>query len=454
MWSKKGILLLSVALIISLIAVPGLAEKKLTFSDWHLTEPIWEQSLKEGIAMFEAENPNINVELQYVSYGQKESKYATALEAGQGPDVFHLHGYSARSFIERGYLYDVTKFIEQEGETWYGENFLDPWFDKTLNLLQKNGKYYGLPGDFMPMVLFYNKELFKEAGLDPTKPPKTWEQFLDYAKKLTRDTDGDGKTDTWGFGTVGAISPGFELRFTPILFSHGGRYLTEDHKCSALNSDAAKEAIQFFVNLEQKHGVIPPGVTSQNPGNVREQMAQKKVAMLLGSGWTAPIVNGLNKDWNAFEVLEAAPVPSKAGKDIDVTTTAWISVWMISANTDNPKAAWKLLKHQTSKAMTEKWFRDNRVLSSRKDVSGGLEGIGGYNQLLNDKFAKVMAKEMDHAEFVPQIKEWPQIIEAVNVAVQKGFTGTDPLKALKSAHNEINDILSVYREEGETCPAF
>ncbi|MCF7890587.1 sugar ABC transporter substrate-binding protein [Candidatus Bipolaricaulota bacterium] len=454
MLSKKGVLLLSITLILSLVAFPGLAQKELTFSDWHLTEPIWEQSLKEGVAMFEAANPDIDVKLEYVSYGEKESKYASAFEAGQGPDIYHLHGFSISSFINRGYTYDITEFVEQAGETWYGEDFTDPWFDKTIDLLKRDGKYYGLPGDFMPMVLFYNKDLFREAGLDPTQPPETWAEFLEYAKKLTRDTNEDGNIDTWGFGTVGAISPGFELRFTPVLYSHGGRFLTEDNKCSALNSDAAKEAIEFFVNLKQEHGVIPPGVTSQNPGNVREQMAQKQVAMLMGSGWTAPIVDGLNPDWNAFEVLEPAPIPSSADKDVDVTTTAWISAWFIGENTDNPEAAWKLLKHQTSKPMTEKWFRDNRVLSSRKDVSGGLEGINGYNELLNDKFAQVMAGEMEKAKFVPQVKEWPQIIETVNVAVQKGFTGTDPLMALETAHNQINDILSVYRDEGETCPAF
>ncbi len=97
---------------------------------------------------------------------------------------------------------------------------------------------------------------------------------------------------------------------------------------------------------------------------------------------------------------------------------------------------------------------DNRVLSSRRDVSGGLEGIGGYNELLYDKFAKAMAAELPHSKFVPQIKEWPEIIENINTAAQEGFTGKDPLDALEDAYNRINSILSVYREPGETCPAF
>ncbi|NIN67065.1 MAG: extracellular solute-binding protein, partial [Anaerolineae bacterium] len=396
----------------------------LLFSDWHLTEPHWEAALIEAFDIYMADHPNIDIELDYVSYADKETKYTTEIEAGMGPDVFHLHGYSLKSFIEKGYLYDITSFIEAE-EGVYGGDFLTPWFPQTLELMQDEGKYYALPGDFMSMVVFYNKNLFEEAGLDPAAAPATWDEFEDYATTLTRDRDGDGAIDTWGFGTIGAIDPGFELRFTPILFSHGGDYLTPDNKCSALNSPEAKEAFQFFVELVTVHEVIPPGVTAQNPGTVRQQMANEQIAMLLGSGWTPPIVDTNNPDLGALDVLEAAPVPVKAGLEPEFTTTAWISAWMISPNTEHPEEAWELLKFITSKEMEEKWFDDARVLSSRMDVSGGLEdqGVEAYPELLADKFAAVIAGELAHAKFVPQLKEWPQIIEAVNTAAQEGFTG-------------------------------
>jgi len=444
--SVKRLVLSSLIIIgLGFAANPSCAEKvTLVFSDWHLTEPHWEQALKEGIAVFETENPEIKVKLDYVSYAEKETKYATALEAGKGPDVFHLHAYSMRSFIERDYLYDITGFIEKEGVCWYGEDFLDPWYPQTLKLVSKDGRYYGLPGDFMAMVLFRNKKLLQEAGLSPDTPPKTWDDFLTYAKKLTRDRDADGRLDTWGFGTVGAISPGFELRFTPILFGHGGSYLTPDNKRCALDTPEGKRAFKFFVELYTRYGVIPPGVTARNPGDVREQLATEEVAMILGSGWTVPIVDGLNPDLNAPAVLEASPVPVAAGVSLEYRTTAWLSTWVIGRNTRYPEEAWKLLKHQTSKPMTEKWFRDARVLSSRKDVSGGLEaqGITGYNELLYDKFASVIAGELAYARFVPQVKEWPEIIETVNTAVQEAFTGAkSPEEALDSACKRINDIL-------------
>jgi multiple sugar transport system substrate-binding protein len=315
--------------------------------------------------------------------------------------------------------------------------------------MKKDGSYFAMPGDFMSMVLFYNKNLYKEAGLDPVSAPETWDRFLANAKKLTRDRSGDGKTDTWGFGTIGAIDPGFELRVTPILFSHGGAYLTEGNKCSALSTSDAKRAFRFFTSLVTEHGVVPPGVTAQNPGTVRQQMASEQIAMLLGSGWTPPIVDGNNPDLNALEVLEAAPVPVKAGASPKFTTTAWLSAWMINPHTDYPDQSWTLVKFITGKEMEQKWFDDARVLSSRKDVSGQ------YQPLLNDKFAKIIASQLSKAKFVPQIKEWPQVIEAVNTAAQEAFTKTKSAdQALKDAHNRINDILEVYRSSGDTCSSF
>jgi multiple sugar transport system substrate-binding protein len=422
-------------------AAPEPAEEvTLVFSDWHLTEPHWEKSLIEAFETFEAEHPNIKLELDYVSYGDKDTKYATEIQAGAGPDVIHLHAYSLRSFIERGFLMDITPLIEEEG----GDAFLKPWYPQTLEMMQYEGSYYAIPGDFMSMALFYNTNLYEEAGLDPSKSPATWDEFLEYAQALTRDRDGDGQVDTWGFGTIGAIDPGFELRFSPILFSHGGDYLNEDGTCSALNTPEAKEAFTFFAELFTEHGVIPPGVTAQNPGTVREQMANEQAAMLLGSGWTAPIVDSVNPDLNAFEVLEVADVPVKAGADPEFITTAWLSAWAINPNTEHPEEAWELVKFITAKEQEQKWFEDARVTSARADVSEE------YEPLVTDKFAKAIAGQLPKAKFVPQIKEWPQIIETVNSAAQLAFTGDKtPEEALEGAHNQINEILG-----GEECPEF
>jgi multiple sugar transport system substrate-binding protein len=400
----------------------------LRFSDWHLTEDVWNKSLNEAIEVFHKQHPNIKVTLEPVSYKEKETKYTVESAAGRAPDVFHVHAFSLPMFFSKGYTKDLTAFIEKEGP-----GFLDAWYDLPIELMRHEGKVYAMPGDYMTMVLFYNTEMFKAAGLDPNRPPKTADEFLDYAKKLTRDTDGDGKVDQWGFGTVGAKSPGFPLRFGPWLWSFGADYLTPDMKRSALNTPEAREAFSFFVELYTKHKVVPPGLTAMNPQEVRTQLAQKKVAMILGSGWTPPIVNKINPDLNAFEVLKAAPAPMKRKQ----ATAIWLSSWVMSPNTKHPNEAWELMKFITSKEIELKWFMDNRVTSSRKDVSGVAP------EILDDKFASVLASQLPYGKVEPQIKQWPEIMDTFTTSLQESIVGMKtPELALGEAHERISAILA------------
>jgi multiple sugar transport system substrate-binding protein len=419
-----------ITVILTVFGVSGAmaGQVKLRFSDWHLTEDVWNKSINEAMDIFHERHPNIKVVLEPVSYKEKETKYTVESVAGRAPDVFHVHAFSLPMFFSKGFAKDLTPFIQKEGP-----GFLDPWYSLPLNLMKHNGKMHAMPGDYMTMVLFYNTNMFKTAGLDINKPPKTWSQFLKYAKKLTRDTDGDGKIDQWGFGTVGAKSPGFSMRFGPFIWSHGADYLSPDMSQSALNTREAKKAFQFFVELYTKHKVVPPGLTAMNPQEVRTQLAQKKVAMILGSGWTPPIVNKINPDLKAFDVLKCAPAPMKSKP----ATAIWLSSWVMSPNTKHPQEAWELLKFITSKEMELKWFVDNRVTSSRKDVSGVAP------EILNDKFASVMASQLPNGKVEPQIKQWPEIMDTFTTSLQEAIVGMKtPKEALSEANQRTNAILA------------
>ena len=177
---------------------------------------------------------------------------------------------------------------------------------------------------------------------------------------------------------------------------------------------------------------MPPGVTSMNAQDVRTQLAHRKIAWEIGSGWTAPIVNAINPELKAFDVLDAAPLPVKKNR----VTTIWLSSWIMSPNTKHPKETWELLKFITSKEMELNWFVKNRVTSSRKDVNQ-------EPQVQNDKFAKVIASQLPYGKVVPQIPQWPEIMDAFTTAVQEAFSEMKtPEKALADAHERINGILA------------
>jgi multiple sugar transport system substrate-binding protein len=114
-----------------------------------------------------------------------------------------------------------------------------------------------------------------------------------------------------------------------------------------------------------------------------------------------------------------------------------LSSWVMNPNTKHPKEAWELLKFITSKEMELNWFVKNRVTSSRKDVSGVAP------EILNDKFASVIASQLPYGKVVPQIPQWPEIMDTFTTAVQEAFTEMKtPEKALADAHERINGILA------------
>lgn len=415
-------------------------EVTLVFSDWHMAEEVWGASLEEAMARFEEANPNITIEPSVVSYAEKETQYATQIEAGEGPDVFHLAG-SILPFASRDLLQPLDDFVAQEGD-----GFTDTWYPQVIEQLTVDGSLMALPGDFMPMTMFYNSAMLEEAGRDSENLPATWAEWMEYANALNDPDNG-----LWAFGTIGAVSPGWILRGGPVFFSHGADLFNEDGTCSALHTPEALEAFETLAGLV-RDGFVPPGVTDQNAGTVREQMANEQIAMAFGSGWTPPIVDALNPDLNAFETLVTAPVPTAEGTDPEQPTIAWLSWWAMNPNTDNPEAAWEFMKFLTSQETEQNFFDDNRVLSSRIDVSGAREGEGpeGYPELVNDKFASVLAGEIPNARFIPKIPDVNRAIEIVNTAAQEAFTGSDdPAVYLEQAHQQVNDLLG-----GSDCPSF
>jgi multiple sugar transport system substrate-binding protein len=398
----------------------------LRFSNWQLVEAVWGQSLREAISIFESQSPGIHIVPEPISYVEKEPRYQAECTAHRMPDVVKLHNFSLTFFFEIGCAADLTLFAQREGP-----DFLKAWAELPIKTFTHKGRLMAMPGDFSPMVLIYNRELFQAAGLDPNRPPRTWSEFLDDARRLTRATHGDGRVDQWGFSLPLAKNPGLPLRITPIIWSFGADFITPDRH-SALNTPEFREAFKFIVELATVHKVVPPGLTTFGPQDVRTQVAQRRVAMKVGSAWSISIINALNPELHVPQVLEAAPVP--VGKKH--VSTYWLSGWVMSPHTQHPEEAWKFIKFLTSKEIEKKFYEDSRVLSSRKDVNA-------LPMVKADKFSRVMLADMPSARLEPTIKEWPEIFDTFTTALQEAVTGAKPTdRALSDAHTQVEDILT------------
>jgi multiple sugar transport system substrate-binding protein len=298
----------------------------------------------------------------------------------------------------------------------------------------EDNKVYGIPKNTVAMVMVYNSQLFKEAGIKST--PKNWKEFRDACKKLTKATKPGGPVDQWGVAFVLAKAC-FDLRFSVVLRGFGGDFLTPDWKQSALNTPEAKEAFHYVVDLILKDKVMPPGVTQVDCNEARRHLAFKRTAMKIGTMWSITEVSGFNPDLHGWEVLEMFPIPQKEEAKSKIRTTLYQKSIFMNPNTKHPEAAWKLMKFLTDKKQMEKWFVDNNMLSCRKSVNDT------YGPILQSKYASVVKKEIENAAFLPLIPQWPECLEAFRLNLQAAIAKQKtPDQALKDAHDQINAILA------------
>jgi len=410
-------------LILGLLALapgPAGAQVKIRFQSWHWGETPWVKSLEEFQKTFNQANPGIEVVRDDSRYADKESVFITQSQAKAAADIPHFSYRPIRHFADRGYLMDLTPFIQKEG----GDKYLAQWDQSALEICKYKGKIYCLPDDLNPLVLMYNTQHFKEAGLDPAKPPATWEQFLEYAKKLTR-------AGRYGVGILGARQEGVFMRFNPWPWGAGGDYLTPDDKRSALDRPEFLEGFTYYVELFTKHKVVPPGVIEQGAQEVRTQLAHDKVSMIITLPAALGIVQAINPKINVREVMALAPVPVAKKK----VTSTWFSLRVISAFTKNPDAAWKVYKAWYDKVSQMRNFKIAGVLSTRLDIRNSPEVKG-------DKFAQVFAAQTPYVKLEPLLPEWPKIGDAMLTAIQEALTGVKtPEQALKDAHAATNRAL-------------
>src|ERR671920_1167048 len=131
------------------------------------------------------------------------------------------------------------------------------YFPAFMANSQTGGKTWGIPFQRSTIVLYWNKELFKEAGLDPEKPPTTWQEQADFAAKLTK-RDGSGNVSQWG---VQIPSSGFPYWLFQALTTQAGAILMNpEGDRTFYDKPEVVEALQYWVDLSQKHKVHPPGI--------------------------------------------------------------------------------------------------------------------------------------------------------------------------------------------------
>ena len=295
-------------------------------SAWESSEAL--QPWTNAIAAFEKVNPDIKVQLESVptDYG---TKLLAQMAAGNAPDVFQVGDGDVAKYVSKGVVEPLDDYIAKD------KFDTSVFYEGIYKIGQVNGKTYMLTKDYSPLVLYYNQTLFDKANVPYPKDGWTWQEFLDTAQKLTVK-DGD-KVTQWGVNLPdgwGDLS--WDRGISPFIYQNEGDVLSPDGKTAEgfMNSPATVEALQFYVDLVNKHHVAPNKTELASLQGV-DLFMTGKAAMLWTGRW--PI-----KDYRANKDLKFGTVSLPKGKKA-ANAICWSGFAMYSQG-KNKDAAWKLMK--------------------------------------------------------------------------------------------------------------
>mgnify|MGYP000975504763 FL=1 len=376
-----------------------------------------DETWDEIISKFEA-NTGVKVEVQLFGFDTYYDHLVTALQGGIGPDLaFADLGGWVPTFAAHGWI----EQLDDKLTSWEGTNQI---WENLWPTVTYQGKRYGLPWYTDDRLLMYNKQMFKDAGLDPENPPKTWEEFLYVAMKLTNPSK-----RIYGYGVSGTKTEHTTLGYMMFLYSTGGQLLTNDYKKAAFNTEEGLRALKFYTDLALKYEVSPNPL-SYNEDDYRNLMAQNRVAMSIGGPWSFPLIETANPNIDySVSVHPYAVVPASV-------LGGWALI--IPSSSKNKDIAWELASYLTSYETWMLWIeKEHGPMPTRKDVAKN----SPYFQQ-NEKW-QVVFDVFPHAVARPPIPEWPQVSEQIQIMVQNVLLGkSSPEEAIKIAESNVNKILA------------
>jgi multiple sugar transport system substrate-binding protein len=302
-----------------------------------VTVTMWEKAggmadgIKKAVEQFNSENQDIHIKLTLQGADDYEKNLELALQTGQAPDIFLAT--NAHTYYEHGWMKPLDEVMDPPVLVVYKSKLV-----KGVHII--DGKIAVIPTSAQTVRLIYNKDLFVKAGLDPARPPKTFGEVKEYAKKITEATSseayGFGMAMKWGGFMDWQLEP---LALTPYLqISKKGLFNAETVK---YEMEKYKPVISLYRELIQNKWAYPGSSTLDNDP-MRSAFAEGKIGMYIGAAWD---VSTLNKQFKTQVDWAAASLPSPDDQPYVNTLMIPGKGWGVYADTKVPQEAGRVLNY-------------------------------------------------------------------------------------------------------------
>lgn len=420
-------------ILIVLIAAPAIclerAERE-TIVFWYGASQAEQVAYKEMIAEFERLNPDIHVNGMLVPQKYVERKLILSVAGEVPPDVVRFYAHLGGELMSRGGLEPLDEYVR--ADTFDVTDF----YPVGLKQNSYGGKLYGIPWVLSPNALFYNKRLFREAGLDPNKPPKTWQELRQHAMRLTR-RDAKGNIQRIGFADF-LYNPN---NFTTYLWQSGGDLIAPDGRTSIFNSRQGVEALGWMKQfVEEEAGSVQNLLVFKAgfKGAAQDPFGLEQVGMRIDSPFQIPALKKYfpNLDYGV------APIPYNKQPASEVVGNALV----IPRGSLHKAAAWKFVQFASSREQSIKVCLAGGRIPARISASRSPE-------FYSDPILRVFIDQFPTGRSVPVIPGWQESSARLATEIEKALKDQKPVQtALDDGAKSVSSVLMRANEDVTKLP--
>ena len=374
------------------------------------------------VADFEAENPDIKVNAIYSgNYDDTRVRALSALNSGDPAQLAVMFSIDAYDLIEQDLILpfdDVVSGAE-------GANWLKSFYPALMANGNIEGKTWGIPFQRSTIVAYYNKDMFRAAGLDPESPPTSWDELISMGKALTKD------------GAYGIMIPstGYPYwMFQALAIQNGKEVMSNDGLTTYFDDPTVVETLEFWKSLSSEHGVMPEGTVEW--GTLRQAFLERQTAMMWHSTGNLTAVKK-----NASFDFGVAELPANVRKG---SPTGGGNFYIFKdTSAEEQAAALKLIQFMTSAEQAAAWS----IATGYMGVSPAAyetDALKSYTSSFPP--ALVARNQLEHAVAEFSTFETARVREGLNNAIQSALTGSkSAADALGEAQAAAERLLKDYR---------
>jgi multiple sugar transport system substrate-binding protein len=424
---------LALVLLLALVPPFAAAEGSKEAAAAPVTLTVWtrldQQSTDIFYSTFQKVNPTIKLEVEHIPGGKNHiNKLVAAVAARSMPDCTTLDVVATDQFVGLGALRAIDDWMAQDPAL--SAALFPPGPLKTG---QVDGKQYALPFGGDASIVPYNKALYRERGLDPERPPETWDAFTDAAKRLTFDRNGDGTPDVYGFLFIPSQPWLTTFYWLPYFWMAGGDFVDREKMAFTLSSEAGVKALSYLMDLHLKHKAVPPSAigAAASTDNLLD-FVQGRVAMCFAGPNVVPRVQ---RDMPQFSLgIMTHPSPSR-----DVPRTSFAGGDNVAVTSSVPAnrtaAARQWLKFMTSVEGQRLWLESKVFQPVRKEL---LEDPYFKEHPLENTILKSYLAAHDPPRTAHYVEVQQYLRDAFEEVALKGVT---PKAALDKAVERGNELI-------------